>query len=56
MNDKIKELQRQIENEKTLIKNCNHVYGESYDNYETQKEEYHTGEYERHGVDSWGCC
>ena len=50
MNDKIKNLQEQIEVEKQKIDNCDHKFGEPFSNPEIKKEEYLTGEYENHGV------
>jgi hypothetical protein len=49
MNDKIKSLQREIEREEQKMRNCNHSFGDSFENYETQREEYLTGQYETQG-------
>ena len=40
MNDKIKELQKQIRLEEERISNCDHVFGKSYSDPETTKEPY----------------
>ncbi len=50
MNDKIRDLEKQIEIEKNKIFNCKHVWGNVYNNPETIQEEYLTGEYENQGV------
>lgn len=51
-NDRISELQRQIEVEKNKIANCNHVYGEPFYNPETVKEGYGRVQVGR-GSDPW---
>ena len=53
MNDKIKRLQEEIEKEKNVIKNCNYSFGEPYESYKIEKEEYFTGEYSGGGIDRW---
>jgi hypothetical protein len=53
MNDKIRDLQRQIEAEKRTIANCDHQWGGIFSNPETQREEYFTGQYETQGVHHW---
>jgi hypothetical protein len=40
MNDKIKELQKQIELEKSKMANCNHTFGKPFYNPDTKKEGY----------------
>jgi len=40
MNDRIKQLQQEIESEKAKIRNCNHIFGKSYYDAETVKEGY----------------
>lgn len=40
MNDKIKELQNQIESEKRKMSNCKHMFGETFSNPETTREAY----------------
>lgn len=52
MNDRIKELQREIEAEKHKISNCNHKWGEPYENKYTTREPYGT-KMVRMGVDIW---
>lgn len=53
MNDKIRRLQEQIKEEYKKISNCNHVYGISFYDPETQREPYPTGAYMGDGVDRW---
>lgn len=40
MNDKIRELQKQIQNEESKIRNCKHNFGQPYYDPETVKEPY----------------
>ena len=52
MNDKIKELQREIEAEERRIGNCKHIYGKVYYDPETISVPYGY-EMEAHGSDVW---
>ena len=40
MNDRIRDLQREIEREQSNIDNCNHSWGKPYSNPETKREPY----------------
>jgi len=53
MNDKIRNLEREIELEKEKMNHCDHVWNKPYSNPETIQEEYFTGNYENHGVHHW---
>lgn len=48
--NKVKELERQLEEAKTEQSNCNHTWGEPYEKTFVEKEEYFTGEYREYGV------
>ena len=53
MNDKIKDLQRQIEAEKNKMNNCSHEWGEGKSNPETKREPY-GHRMVTQGSDVWG--
>jgi len=52
MNDKIKELQRQIREEENNIRNCDHEWGDTYSNPETIRVPYGYKSV-AHGSDIW---
>lgn len=52
MNDRIKELQREIELEKSKMTNCNHEFGKPYYNPDTKTEPYGFRQV-AHGSDIW---
>lgn len=53
MNDKIRDLQRQIEADQSKISNCKHTWCEAYYDPETTKEPYGYRT-EKQGSDVWG--
>jgi hypothetical protein len=52
MNDRIRQLQKEIEREESKIENCKHVFEKSFFNPETVKEPYGF-HYEGHGSDPY---
>lgn len=53
MNDKIRQLQEQIDVERSRIANCDHNFGKPYSNPETKQEGYGY-RMVGHGSDVWG--